>query len=125
MTGGICAATVHVGDQAKAHAWYTEVPGMEVTIEAPFEGGIRWREVAPPRAPTNRLLVHCYGGWTREKVDTETGMVLTAADVEATFRDLSAKGVLFPMPPQQFGWGWNAVLADPDGNSFALSQSGS
>jgi len=23
--------------------------------------------------------------------------------------------------PQQFDWAWNAVLADPDGNTFVLS----
>ena len=123
MIDGIYAATVFVNDQAAALAWYTGVLGMEVRLDAPFEGGMRWLEVAPPGAPTGLLLVHGYGGWSPERVGRETGVVLTAGDVEATFHDLTGLGVVFPMPPQRFDWGWNAMLADPDGNTFVLAQS--
>ena len=123
MIDGIYAASVYVNDQAAALAWYTGVLGMEVRLDAPFEGGLRWLEVAPSGSSTNLLLIHGYGGWAPERVGIETGVVLTAADVEAAYRDLAGRGVDFPMPPQRFDWGWNAVLADPDGNSFVLSQS--
>jgi len=123
MIDGIYAATVYVNDQAAALAWYTEMLGMEVRLDASIAEGIRWLEVAPPGAPTNLLLIHGCGGWSPERVGVDTGVVLTAADVEATFGELSGRGVPFPMPPQQFEWGWNAVFADPDGNTFVLSQS--
>ena len=124
MIDGIYAATVYVDDQAAALAWYTGTLGMEVTLDAPFGEGMRWLEVAPPGVATRLLLVRGFGGWSPERVGTETGIVLTAADVEAAFRDLSGRGVAFPMPPQKLVWGWNAVFADPDGNTFVLAQSG-
>ncbi|MCP6646295.1 hypothetical protein NL493_29545, partial [Klebsiella pneumoniae] len=84
---------------------------------APFGDGQRWLEVAPLGAKTTLLLIHGFGGWTPEKVGTDTGIVLTADDVPATFQDLSDRGVVFPMEPQELPWGWNAVFADPDGNT--------
>ncbi len=123
MIDGIYAASVYVHDQAAALAWYTEVLRMEVRLDAPFAGDMRWLEVAPPGSPTNLLLIRGFGDWSPEKVGTATGIVLTTADIEAFSGTLSDRGVVFPMPPQRFDWGWNAVFADPDGNTFTLSQS--
>jgi uncharacterized glyoxalase superfamily protein PhnB len=42
-------------------------------------------------------------------------LTLQVADVEATHRELSAKGVRFEKAPQKLFWGYGAELRDPDG----------
>jgi len=44
-----------------------------------------------------------------------------ADDVEATCRELKAKGVTFIQEPEKADWGTAAIIADPDGNQFVLS----
>jgi predicted enzyme related to lactoylglutathione lyase len=44
------------------------------------------------------------------------------ADINATYRDLAAKGVEFTTPPKQEMWGWWAQFKDPDGTEFGLGQ---
>jgi predicted enzyme related to lactoylglutathione lyase len=41
-------------------------------------------------------------------------------DVEAKFRELSAKGVQFVHPPQKVDWGYGAELRDPTGYAIGL-----
>ena len=45
-----------------------------------------------------------------------------ADDVEATYRELSAKGVKFPEPPSKQFFGWWSMFEDPDGTRYALGQ---
>ncbi|GJG88898.1 hypothetical protein tb265_40790 [Gemmatimonadetes bacterium T265] len=44
-----------------------------------------------------------------------------ADDVDATARELAARGVAFVQPPKKTDWGTAAVVRDPDGNRFVLS----
>ena len=45
----------------------------------------------------------------------------TADDVEATAREMKAKGVVFVQEPEKADWGIAAIFQDPDGNKFVLS----
>jgi uncharacterized glyoxalase superfamily protein PhnB len=45
-----------------------------------------------------------------------------ADDLEATYRELSAKGVTFPEPPSKQFFGWWSMFEDPDGTRYALGQ---
>jgi uncharacterized glyoxalase superfamily protein PhnB len=55
------------------------------------------------------------GGFTRISFVTD--------DVQATYEELSAKGVNFIQKPTQMFWGGiEAQFADPDGNIFLLDQ---
>jgi len=42
-------------------------------------------------------------------------------DVQATYRQLSARGVEFVKPPEKQPWGEFAIFKDPDGNQFVMS----
>jgi len=44
-------------------------------------------------------------------------------DVQATYRQLRARGVAFVSEPQKQPWGEFATFKDPDGNQFVLSSS--
>ncbi|MGI9253761.1 MAG: VOC family protein [Thermomicrobiales bacterium] len=117
---GIHAATVYVSDQTAALAWYQEVLGFEVRANNPFEGTNRWIEVAPAGSDAAIVLIHGFGGWSPEKVGTDTGIILRSRDVPGTCQDLQDRGVVFDMPAQEFPWGWNAIFRDLDGNRFVL-----
>jgi len=41
-------------------------------------------------------------------------------DVEATWRQLSAKGVEFVKPPKREDWGTSAIFKDSEGNQFVM-----
>ena len=44
------------------------------------------------------------------------------ADIEATYRQLSERGVRFPTPPARQHFGWWSLFEDPDGTRYALGQ---
>ena len=53
--------------------------------------------------------------------DVHAGIAICVPDVDAAYRELSAKGVRFAMPPTKQPWGgYMALFADPDGNIFYL-----
>lgn len=55
--------------------------------------------------------------------DVHSGIAICVPDVDAAYRELSAKGVRFTMPPSKQPWGgYMALLADPDGNIFYLDK---
>jgi lactoylglutathione lyase len=50
--------TVHVTDQDKALAFYTQKLGFEMRADMPMGPDQRWLEVAPPGAQTRILLYY-------------------------------------------------------------------
>jgi hypothetical protein len=46
----------------------------------------------------------------------------TCSDIEQTYRELTDRGVEFPVPPARRHFGWWALFADPDGTRYALGQ---
>ena len=109
---------VPVGDQQRALEFYTEKLGFRVVTDQPFNDDQRWIELGVGRSGTGIALFTPPGHESR--IGTFTGISFVADDVEATYRDLSAKGVHFVQPPQKADWGTAAVFADPDGNQFVL-----
>jgi catechol 2,3-dioxygenase-like lactoylglutathione lyase family enzyme len=111
---------VPVTDQPRAVAFYTEVLGFEVRLDAPFGAGLRWIEVAPPGATTTIALApNGIPDW--EKSGAATGIRLQSADAEADHARLLAAGVdvdadimRWPGVPPMF------TFRDPDGNGLVL-----
>ena len=48
-------------------------------------------------------------------------LALMAEDVEATAKEMKARGVEFVQGPQKADWGTAAIFKDVDGNQFVLS----
>jgi lactoylglutathione lyase len=120
MITDVSHVTVYVNDQDRALDFYTNVLGFERRTDMPFEGRYRWIEVGPPGATINVNLIHGYGGWEPERVGKMTGILLRADNVRETIEQLRARGVKITMEPQTFDWGTNAMIEDPDGNSFVV-----
>lgn len=93
-----------VADMDKAVKFYRDVLGLKVKFESRLER-VRDGRNHPRAAP----------GF-RQESSGQSRMCFTVSDVEAFYRDMSGKGVLFSMPPkkQDFG-GVLAQFADSEG----------
>jgi predicted enzyme related to lactoylglutathione lyase len=111
--------TVRVRNQDRALAFWTELLGLRVATDQPMGEGVRWIELKIPGAQTGVVLFTPPG--EEHLIGTFSGMSFAVDDVEATHRELSARGVEFVQPPKKESWGTSAVFKDPDGNSFVLS----
>ncbi len=118
MTGvlrSLSAARVFVDDLERARRFYGDVLELRETSATAdwaffdIDGKNLVVEKVPPDDPerslVGRFLAVSFG------VD----------DIEATYRDLTAKGVAFEEPPEKQVWGGTlACLRDPDGNVLTL-----
>lgn len=119
MLKGIKFASIPVRDQDRALAFYTEKLGCRVVTDSPFDGTQRWIELAFPRAETKLVLFTAQG--QAAMIGGFMNVTFMADDVEATARELMARGVEFVQPPQRADWGTAAIFKDVDGNRFVLS----
>jgi predicted enzyme related to lactoylglutathione lyase len=130
MITGIHSASVFVTDQDRALDFYVNKLGFHKQADMPMGPEGRWIEVVPPGSKTALLLYkptkEMPGADTYELamslIGKFTNILLTSDDLQATYAGLSARGVNFPTPPEQQPWGWWAIVADPDGNSFGMRQ---
>lgn len=80
--------------------------------------------MTPPEGVTY-LVLSLAGPEEKDRVGVFGSVWFDCDDLDATFADLSAKGVEFPVAPQVAEWDpatrW-AQFADPDGNTYGLSQ---
>lgn len=118
MIRGIKFVTIPVRDQSKALAFYTEKLGFTIATDQPFGDGQRWIELRIPGAETRVTLFTPPG--SEQLIGTFLGISMWADDVEATYRDLVAKGVEFVAPPKRESWGTSTILIDQDGNKMVL-----
>lgn len=110
--------SIPVTDHDRSLEFYTRGLGFEVATDQSYGEGQRWIELAIPGAET-RVVLHRPEG--DGGVGTFQGLAFQADDVEATFREMTERGVEFVREPKAESWGTGAVFKDPDGNTFALS----
>ena len=119
MLKGIKFVSVPVRDQDRALEFYTTKLGCRIVTDAPFDGAQRWIELAFPRADTKLVLFTAPG--QEAMIGGFMNVTFVADDVEATARELMARGVEFVQAPEKADWGTAAIFRDPDGNRFVLS----
>jgi predicted enzyme related to lactoylglutathione lyase len=105
-------------DQDAALAFYTGKLGFRVVTDQPF-GPQRWIELRVGASETRFVLFTPPG--QEDRIGSQFNGSLACDDVEATYRQLSARGVEFVSEPQKQPWGTFAIMKDPDGNQFVLS----
>jgi predicted enzyme related to lactoylglutathione lyase len=119
MIKGIKFASVPVRDQDKALEFYTTKLGFKVVTDSPFDGKQRWIELGMPRAETKLVLFTADG--QEKMIGGFMNVTFMAEDVEATAKEMKARGVEFVQEPQKADWGTAAIFKDVDGNQFVLS----
>ncbi|SDJ74572.1 VOC family protein [Nonomuraea jiangxiensis] len=109
--------TVPVTDQDVAKAFYVGKLGFELRGDLPVPMGenSRWIEVAPKGAQTTLVLCD----WLPDAPKLR-GAMLATKDTDLAVAALRDAGVAID-DPQRTPWGNQATFADPDGNTFILT----
>ena len=111
--------SIPVADQDRALKFYTEKLGFRIATNQEMAPGKRWIELRLGKADT-RLVLFTMDG-EEGRVGTRMNCSLACDDVEATYRQLSERGVEFRGPPEKQPWGTFAMFKDVEGNEFVLS----
>src|SRR4051794_31078405 len=105
-------ASIPVSDQNRALDFYTEKLGFTIITDKPFDGKQRWIELRIPSAETRIVLFTPEGHESR--VGSFTGLSFSCDDVEQTYSEYKARGVLFDGPLEKQPWGTFATFKDSE-----------
>ncbi len=124
MIRGVNQVVLHVDDQERAKRFWVDTLGFELAEDSPY-GEERWLSVRSPDGAVKLVLSKRRPGRPSGAEGDglpDSPVFFYADDVEATYRELSAKGVRFPEPPSKRFFGWWSMFEDPDGTRYALGQ---
>ncbi len=113
-----------VDDKAAALDFWSGPMGFDVITDASF-GDERWIEVRPPDQDLLLVLTQRDPDDRRREVPDRlphSNVFFDCVDIEATRRELTARGVRFPLPPSRQHFGWWALFEDHEGTRYALGQ---
>ncbi len=124
MIASVRSAGIPVRDQQRALYFYTRTLGFELVTDQPMgpePGAPRWIEVRPKGSSTILVLFTAPG--QEHLIGTFSNILFDCDDINATYDELSAKGVEFPTKPKVESWGgWWATFKDSEGNEFGMGQ---
>ena len=124
MISAVGKVVVPVDDQERARRFWTEKAGFAVATDE-SHGDERWIEVAPPGG--GPVLILSPRAEPKPEIPEQlphSPVMFTCDDLAATHRELAARGVEFPAPPERMHFGWWSMFCDADGTRFALGQWG-
>jgi len=126
--------SIFVLDQDSAHDFYVNKLGFAVHTDASMGPGKRWLTVTPPEQPDIEISLMAIDEGMMFKKEAAEQMrelvkkgtfgfgVFECNDLNATYEELSAKGVEFTKPPTKEFYGYEALFKDDSGNWFSLGQ---
>jgi len=126
--------SIFVLDQTSAYDFYVNKLGFTVNTDAEMGPGKRWLTVCPPEQPDLEITLMAIDEGMMFKAEAAEQMrelvskgtfgfgVFECNDLNATYEELSAKGVEFTKPPTKEFYGYEALFKDDSGNWFSLGQ---
>jgi predicted enzyme related to lactoylglutathione lyase len=124
MITSVSKVVVPVDDQELAKEFWTTRMDFELRRDESY-GDERWIEVSPPNGAPLLVLSPRATDEPRREVPDElphSPVFFGCEDMEATHRQLTERGVEFPVPPRHQHFGWWSLFEDPDGTRYALGQ---
>lgn len=134
MISKLSHASIYVLDQHSAKDFYVNKLGFSVKMEIPIGENAFWLTVSPKdqKEVELTLMPISVGGM----FDAETAAKLSdlvkrgvfgfgvfeCVDIDATYTELSNKGVVFTKKPTKEFYGIEALFKDDSGNWFSLVQ---
>jgi catechol 2,3-dioxygenase-like lactoylglutathione lyase family enzyme len=134
MISRMSHATIYVTDQDEALEFYRDKLGFQVVNDVAMDGGFRWVTVAPRnQSDFEIVLMDTKPGFMFEEEAANQLRALISSgklgagvfntpNCQATYEELSAKGVEFLSPPAERPYGIEAIFKDNSGNWFSLTQ---
>jgi catechol 2,3-dioxygenase-like lactoylglutathione lyase family enzyme len=126
--------SVFVLDQDSAYEFYVNKLGFKVHTDAVMGPGMRWLTVCPPAQPDLEIALMAIregmmfknGAAEKMKELVKNGTfgfaVFECDDLNATYEEMKAKGVVFKKPPTKEFYGYEALFVDDSGNWFSLGE---
>jgi catechol 2,3-dioxygenase-like lactoylglutathione lyase family enzyme len=132
----IGSAQLWVHDQDEARAFYTDKLGFEVQADVTVAemGDFRWLTVAPVGQPDMTIVLMAIPGppvmdeATAEEVRSLMAkgfagtIFLNTDDCQASYEELSGRGVEFVDKPEARPYGIDSAFRDPSGNNVRVIQ---
>ena len=134
-------ATIYVLDQDQAKDFYVNKLGFEAKADYTAPNGFRWLTVVPKGQSEFEIALLKVGSAappetngsdsTKKDIDAMAALLkkgwlstgaFQTADCRKTSAELKAKGVEFVSEPKDEFWGVTAVIKDPFGNYFSMTQ---
>jgi predicted enzyme related to lactoylglutathione lyase len=114
--------TIFVGDQDEALRFYTEKLGFEKRADdVQTAPGFRWLTVAPKDQKVPEfVLLKAVEKEQVEQIGKQSHLGFSTEDCRGTYETLSARGVKFTSPPEDVGYGVQALFEDLYGNEYVL-----
>jgi lactoylglutathione lyase len=125
MIQGVNQVVLYVEDQQRAKRFWTEKMGFEIAEDSPYGEEGRWIAVASPDGRMRLVLSPKMPGWEPVKMPDgmpSSNVMFYSDDVQRTYEELTAKGVVFPTAPSKMHFGWWSVFEDDEGTRYALGQ---
>ncbi len=111
-----------VSNQRRAVRFYREKLGMRILQNTPYKPDWRWIELGIPGGETAIVLVPR----PNEEPSDLPALVLAVDDVETTYEELQARGVIFTHGPRPAPWNPEqrfALFRDSEGNTVLIGSS--
>jgi predicted enzyme related to lactoylglutathione lyase len=131
----IANAQIWVHDQDEALAFYTEKVGLEVKADLTVAemGNFRWLTVGPAGQDFGLVLMAVPGppmadAEMKQQIENLTAkggtgtVFLSTDDCQASYEELSARGVEFTEAPEKRPFGIDCGFRDVSGNNIRLTQ---
>ncbi|WP_028775797.1 VOC family protein [Shimazuella kribbensis] len=118
MITTIATIAVYVDDQVAAEKFWMHKLGFVQKEKKQMGSDAYWIEVAPANAQTN--LVIYPKSMMKNASDHQPSLVFLCEDVEQSYQQLLANGVVFSSKPQKMQWGTFAQFYDNEGNEYLL-----
>ena len=138
MLKHVSHVNVWVHDQDEALEFYVGKLGLEVREDVTMAefGDYRWLTVGPPGQPDVSLILARPGPPMFDDEKTAEllaavsagltsgagSMIFATDDIQATFEDLTLRGVEFIQAPAERSYGIDAAIRDPSGNAIRITQ---
>jgi catechol 2,3-dioxygenase-like lactoylglutathione lyase family enzyme len=124
---------VWVLDQDEALDFYTEKLGLEVREDVQLGDEMRWLTVGPEDQPDMEIMLLVpgppplseeVGRQVRELIahGAVGTCIFEVDDCQATYAELTERGVEFTQEPVERFYGIDAAFRDPFGNAFRMTQ---
>lgn len=113
---------VPVSDVDRAKAFYTEQAGFNADHDHQVSDDMRFVQLTPPGSACSIAIGSGIGADVAP--GSVRGLQLVVSDIEAAHAELADRGVEVS-DVQDFPWGRFVFFRDPDGNGWAVQETGS